>query len=63
MHSYYCIQSLAFMGFDGWKHLVSLHFVHLGIGLFSPLKVTQWVILFFLDPVFTSALCCLNGET
>jgi hypothetical protein len=59
-HSYHHTQSLAFMGFNGWKHLVSLRFVHLGIGLFSPLMVAQWVILFFLGPVFTSTLWLFN---
>ena len=45
-----------FVGFNGWKHFVSLRLVHLGIGLFPPLKVVKWVILFFLCPIFTSTL-------
>jgi hypothetical protein len=53
MISYCFIQSLDFMGFNGWKHSVSLRFVHLGIGLLSPLMVAQWVILLFIDPIFT----------
>jgi hypothetical protein len=50
------------MGFNGWKHSASLRFVHLGIRFLSPLMVTQWVILIFLDLVFTSALWLLTGE-
>jgi hypothetical protein len=57
---YHHTQSLAFMGFNGWKNLVSLHFVHLGIGLFAPLMVSQWFVLFLLGPVFTLALWLFN---
>jgi hypothetical protein len=59
--SYHHTQSLAFMGFNGWK-LVSLCIVHLGIGLFSLLMVAQWVILLLLGPVFTSRCSWLTGE-
>ena len=38
-HSYRYVQSLSFMGLNGWKHSVSLRLVHLSIGLFPPLKV------------------------
>jgi hypothetical protein len=49
-------------GLMGWKHLVSLRIIHLGIGLFMLLMVVQWVILLLLGVVSSHIVSWLVGR-